>query len=129
MKDWIKRSALDFTDGDFPIWLSKPDRGQVQLWMNPYDMRRCEPLWDLYTHWKPAQQDFPEAPKGPTQKEKDEEAYYKSFSFRDDGRIQAWHSALAHERAEILKILNANSNIVFFNHKEAFMAIRARCTP
>lgn len=47
---------------DFPLWLAKTDRGQVQLWMTKQEMEAREPLWTLATHWRPAKQDIPIPP-------------------------------------------------------------------
>lgn len=134
MKDWIKRADRDFTDTDFPIWIGKADTKQVQLWMHSHTMRRCEPLWDTCTHWKPARPDFPPPPpNGPTQAQKDGEAFHDFFKSNGYSLSwmphpnAAWHAALAYERAEVLKLVAP-----FADNREAdesLKAIRKRCTP
>lgn len=108
--DWIKVSEFGWPkDHQYPVDMADANTKQVHRWRNHYDMERCEPLWQGYTHWRPARDDVPKPPREKTQRDKDEDRYAEwygdYFGEGYDCHLDTWHAALAYEREQVLKLL------------------------
>jgi len=122
--DWIKMSERKPTEADLPVWWCKDGRHVAlihpSLSLLP-DLSRTQGVW------KCAKADIPAPPREETQGDADQISLMK---WRDKDQwafspTAAWHAALAHERAEILKLISNPS------HRDSYLeaAVRARCTP
>jgi len=128
--DWIK---ITWAEVKWPALLSVSDQGHVHWWRNEYDMKRCEPLWERYTHWKPAQLPAPPAPE-PTQQCEDVCAFHnwfieKGHSLSNMPRpVHAWHAALAYRDAQNAKdIRRLACGDWTEDMRQAYWSIRRRC--
>lgn len=130
--DWIKMQDRRPTEQDLPVWAwfayDKECRGPYL-----FDEQLC---MDGVTHWRPAKDDIPEPPKPePTQRERDQGEFNAWWDpLRNVPHCaDAWHAALAYERAEVAKMLPDKNTMVYWSGVtpsfvyQAIESIRARC--
>lgn len=124
---WIKASERKATEDDLPVWVC--DRGGRRHLFDG-----CLP-GDVWEYWKPAAADIPAPPKEPTQDERDTDAR-RDWIDKTEVRFvtvgNAWHAALAYERAEVSKLLPPVRPLVSYGTgitaaTDSVEAIRARC--
>jgi len=99
-KNWIKFSDRKPTEADAPYWAAGglPDPAP-NIINHPYGHAESR------THWQRATAPEP-PPRELTQREKDADAFFEWLEESDDTSPQTiWHAALAHERAECIKLL------------------------
>lgn len=120
----------------FPAWLYKQDTGQMHLWRTQREMIECEPLHQLYTHYLPQERaPLPEPPKELTQREKDQEVYWRWINSRIEYTTTAetWHAALAYRDAQNAADMSQvdwctdHDRVQCLLPKAAFNNLRARC--
>lgn len=96
---WIKIEG-PLLESHFPCWLAAEGTGQVMCWQSIHNMKRCEPMWELYTHRKPMPpQEAPRSPQA-TQDESDFIARYgRPHNTEGFQRMGGWLNGVRDERS------------------------------
>lgn len=113
--DWIKMSDRQPTEKDLPVeYYSQNNLFSDRRWIRFHSLRD----WRTATHWR-HHESVPLPPAEPTQHEKDVAAWNNLICSNSEYPYprNAWHAALAYERAEVAALLE----------EPDFKAIRARC--
>lgn len=127
--DWIKMTDRRPTEQDLPVWVWPfGDNGAPVIFHNLAFSGNSS-----VSHWRSAAQDIPEPPREETQEEKDRKAFNGFWCNNTSSPLpfgeDAWHAALAWERAEVAKILPSvpYHELSRLDVAKYFDCIRARC--